>query len=595
MKSHIISIALLIIAVGCRSTGSAPVVDHDHEKHEGHDHDEHEGHDHGEHEGHDHGEQEGHDHGDEKHHFEVTVSPGIAESILAEHQVEEGVSHFELELACEAEIAPAATIRILSLVAGRVRDLEVTIGSCVEKDALLGTVISAELSAIRLRHDVAHRNAVLARQRMEQVHEVHEALEDLVAAAAAGDGALLPDALPDLVVGAWKGRLLSARNRLVTAQLDSDQIRATAADLRALGQGLAEGKWQRKKADLRAGELGAKLLEADANRRHAWTVYRREKDLAVDGLAPKRRLDGAIRDLSVARSALEGLIQQAGLDAATMETRADEDLATAKVSFRAVVEEIALEMQTHQLEEDKLEAEANASLEVTHQELADYGVDVRSRENACGEDREISSSYWEIHAPAAGVVLEQHVAAGQSVQTGSLLYTIADPAHLWIQCDVYDRDLARLVGARLPLPADVRSRAWPGVIFSGSLDYIAATTDRITRTTRARITVTDPSEHLRPGAFVRASVRIPVDSSLLVVPRRALVRTAGEDAVFVKADCGDWARREVDVADVAGEKAWIRQGLSPGEIIASKGAHILDAEQRWSDVGAACAAHGHPH
>jgi len=569
-------IAILIAAVGCQDRTQEPEAGH------GHEHEEEEGH-------------EGHDHGPGEHPTEVAVSPGIEKAVITEHQVSEGVSHFDLELACEVETAPEATVRVLSLVEGRVRDLEVTTGSRVKKGALLGTVISAELGAIRLRHDVAHRNATLARQRMEQVHGVHENLENLVAAAEKGDDALLPDALPDLVVGAWKGRLLSARNRLVTAQLDAARVRGTAADLRVLAKGLDEGEWTRKKNDLRAGELGAKLLEAEADRRHAWTVYKREKELAADGLAPRRRLDDAKRDLSVARSTLEGLVQQADIDAATMETRADEDLATAQAAFRSVVEEISLEMQTHQLEEAKLEAEATASLEVTHRELADYGVDPDAIARSCKQGNSKGSSCWEIHAPAAGIVIEQHVAAGQSVQAGSLLYTVADPAQLWVQCDVYDRDLARLTGAKLPLLADVRSRAWPGKVFPGSLDYVAATTDRATRTTRARITVSDPDGALRPGAFVRAKVRIPADRSLLVVPRRALVRAAEADSVFVRTGDGNWGRRAVDVTDIAGDKAWIREGLTSGEVIASRGAHILDAEQRWAELGGSCTAHGHAH
>ena len=577
MKRFVLILAVLIGTLSCQNLARESKSDH--------------GHGHGEEEGH-----EGHAHGTEGEHMnEVSVHPGIAKKIISEHEVNAGVSHFDLDFACEVETAPEATVRVLSLVDGRIRDLEVTTGDRVEAGALLGSIVSADLGAIRLRHDVAHRNATLAKQRMEQVHQVHENLQDLVSAAEEGSGALLPDTLPDLVVGAWKGRLLSARNTLVTAQIGADRVRLMAADLRILAEGLSGEEWARPKRDLRAGEMGAKLLEAEADKRHAWSVYKREKDLAAEGLAPKRRLDGAQRDLSVTRSTLEGLIQQALLDAATMETQADGDLATAQASFRSVVEEISLEMKTHQLEEAKLEAEATASLEVTHRELADYGVDPDAIAAACSQGNSTGSSCWEIQAPASGVVLEQNVAAGQSVQKGSLLYTIADPSHLWIQCDVYDRDLARLAEAKLPLLADIRSRTWPDKVFMGSLDYLSATTNRATRTTRARITIKDPEGHLRPGSFVRARVRVPVDTSLLVVPRRSLLREGEEDAVFVKTDGGDWSRRKVEISEVSGDEAWIREGLVPGEVIASRGAHTLDAEQRWAELGGAHSAHGHAH
>ena len=585
MKRTILLIALVIVASGCREAA------HDHEQEAAHDHEQEAAHDHEQEADDDHEQEADDDHADES----VQIPETIAAAIIDEHAVEAGVTHLDLELACEVETAPEATVHILSLVDGRVQALHVTTGTSVASGALLGTVISADLVALRLRHDVAHGHAVLARQRLEQVQAVHENLENLVIAADPLGGVLLPDALPDLVAGAWKGRLLSARNRQVTAQVDADRVRATAADLRALAGGLSDGVWTRPKDTLQAGELGAKLLEAEANRRHAWTVFTREKELAAGGLAPERRMDGARRDLTVARTTLEGLIQQARIDAAAMEARSGEDLATAAASFRSVVEEIALEMKTHQLEEAKLEAEAAAALEVTHRRLADYGVDPDAIAVSCAPGNSKGSSCWEIRAPAGGVVLGQNVAAGQSVEAGSLLYTIADPSRLWIQCDVYDRDLARLSEARLPLDADVRSRAWPGQVTAGSLDYLAATTDPVTRTTRARVRVTDPDSHLRPGSFVRATVHIPVDSTLLEVPRRSLVRAGGDDAVFVKTDSGSWLRRGVLVSAVVRDRAWIREGLTPGEVIAARGAHTLDAEQRWSDVGGACSAHGHAH
>lgn len=538
---------------------------------------------------HDHDE---HDHGNE----EVVeteremIHPGITAEFIREYQIDTKVSGQDLELACEVETSPEATIHILSLVEGRVVSLGETVGAGVIEGTILGTILSADFGAARLRHAVRHRSASLAQQRKKKTHTVHENLETLLAAVD-GDGPMPADALPDLVIGESKGRLLTARNRVVAARLDAARVRSTAADLRALVKGLSTDEWDRPRDSLRAGEWGARLLQVHADRRLAYSIYARERQLAADGVAPKRRVDAARRDSAVARTNRNGLLQEAARAADAMDVRGEEDLASATAVLRAVVEDISLEMETHRLEEEKRDAEAWATLEVTHRELQDYGIDRDTVIESCDNDNAPVSSLWKIRAPARGTLIEQAVAQGQIVEKGSLLFSLADTSRLWVQCSVYDRDLARVAAAALPLTAEVRSRAYPGRVFSGSMDYLAAATDPATRTTRARVTVANDRGLLRPGSFVHATIRFPMEESLLEIPRRAVVDGAGHPSVFVKVK-STWARREVEVVEVAGEKAWVRGDVNVGDVIASRGAGLIDAEERGAAAGN---SHGHDH
>ncbi len=109
-----------------------------------------------------------------------------------------------------------------------------------------------------------------------------------------------------------------------------------------------------------------------------------------------------------------------------------------------------------------------------------------------------------IYAPAGGIVVEKHKKKGAYVKTGSTIYTIADLSHVWVQLDAYESDMMWLHYGQ---PVTVRAEAYPGKSFEGRIAFIDPVLNERTRTVKIRIDVDNPEGKLKPGMFVRATVR----------------------------------------------------------------------------------------
>jgi Cu(I)/Ag(I) efflux system membrane fusion protein len=112
-----------------------------------------------------------------------------------------------------------------------------------------------------------------------------------------------------------------------------------------------------------------------------------------------------------------------------------------------------------------------------------------------------------IRSPQAGQVIEKSVVQGAAVEPGSVLFRVADLSIVWIEADVYERDLAFLHEGQA---VEAVIGAFPGRTFTGKIDLIYPALNTETRTTRVRISVENPDLVLRPGMFATVRVQTPM-------------------------------------------------------------------------------------
>jgi len=84
------------------------------------------------------------------------------------------------------------------------------------------------------------------------------------------------------------------------------------------------------------------------------------------------------------------------------------------------------------------------------------------------------------------------------------------------------------------LPLGQAVTAYPEVRFPGRLDFIACTVDEETRTTHARIVVTNPDERLLPGMFANGEIVVGNRAPVLTTPRSAVQRDDAKRIYFVE-------------------------------------------------------------
>lgn len=240
-----------------------------------------------------------------------------------------------------------------------------------------------------------------------------------------------------------------------------------------------------------------------------------------------------------------------------------------------------LEAQGISSRKELLEAEA----ELRRAEAAVQSATERLRTlgAADGEGAEFA-----VVSPFAGIVVQKHATLGEVASSSDQLFTVADLSRVWIELDIFERDLARVHRGQ---HAVVTTAAWPGRTFTGRVAYLADVLDVTTRTVRARVEVDNPSRELKPGMFASSEIELPDSAAVVVVPREAVQDIEGRKVVWVPGGVrGRFVARPVEVGSaMADGRIRILAGLAAGDSLVVQGAFTLKAELSKSKFG----GHGH--
>lgn len=196
--------------------------------------------------------------------------------------------------------------------------------------------------------------------------------------------------------------------------------------------------------------------------------------------------------------------------------------------------------------------------------------------------------YFDVVAPYDGVVVERHGSRGEVVSPADQLFTIADLSRLWIELDVFERDLTSVSEGQA---VGVTTAAWPGRSFPARIGYVADILNVQTRTVRARVEIDNTDGALRPGMFATAVIRTEGGAEVLAVPRDAVQNVEGMDVVWVPgAEPGAFLASPVLLGgELPGGSVEIVAGLDVGDSLVVTGAFTLKAELAKGEFG----GHGH--
>lgn len=183
-------------------------------------------------------------------------------------------------------------------------------------------------------------------------------------------------------------------------------------------------------------------------------------------------------------------------------------------------------------------------------------------------------------APASGIVMEKNVVEGDRVTPGMTVFRIADLSTVWIEADVYEKDLALV---REGQTVTVTFESYPGRELGGRITYVYPTVSMQSRTGRIRLELPNPELALKPGMYARIELTVSGDGPSVVVPRSAVLSTGERSLVFVREPDGTLVPRNVVPGRTEGRTIEILTGLSEGERVVSSAAFLVDAE---SSLGA---------
>jgi len=247
-------------------------------------------------------------------------------------------------------------------------------------------------------------------------------------------------------------------------------------------------------------------------------------------------------------------------------------------------------------EKDLLEAraaleEARAVEHASRERLLRLGLTAAEIEGVSPDSAGARSGLMPVRAPFAGTVLDRSLNLGALVEPGERNLLLADTSRVWVMTNVYERELGAILDQQAlgKVLADVTVPAFPGRVFSGTVDAVGGTVDEATRTTKARAVVENPGGLLRRGMFARVRLRLDAGDEALAVPADAVLTDEGRAFVFVQHDADTYVRRTVSVGRTSGGWTEIVGGLPGDAVVVSRGAFLLKSDILRSKMGAGCA------
>ncbi len=196
----------------------------------------------------------------------------------------------------------------------------------------------------------------------------------------------------------------------------------------------------------------------------------------------------------------------------------------------------------------------------------------------------------EIKAPAAGVITEHHVFAGEPIEPDKVLFKIMNLAALYVKCHIYEADLAQI---KLQQKVRVYVESFPGKSFEGVVEILGGQLEEETRTLPVWIRVGNPDSGLLPNMRAEGHLITGEVTNAVAVPRAAVLGDAGNYFVFLEK--GEFYVRQPVVLGVRDDRyAEIKEGLLPGDRAVTQGNYQLQFAPAYSgETGTAKEKDGH--
>lgn len=200
-----------------------------------------------------------------------------------------------------------------------------------------------------------------------------------------------------------------------------------------------------------------------------------------------------------------------------------------------------------------------------------------------------TSNLIPVFAPRDGIVVARDVVAGEVIETGKTLLTVADTSRMWLMLNVPLEEAKYVaVGQKVIFRADGDEQT-----DTGTLAWVSTEVDSETRTVLVRAELSNHDGHLRNETFGTGRIVLRDGPDAIVVPSTAVHWEGCCHVVFVrdkdfltKGSYKVFHTRSVQPGINMGDYTEMIAGLWPGEVIVTKGSGVLRAELLKGNLGA---------
>lgn len=227
---------------------------------------------------------------------------------------------------------------------------------------------------------------------------------------------------------------------------------------------------------------------------------------------------------------------------------------------------------------EKEEIEAN----IRSQQAVIDGIHQRLRRLGVTDDSAHGAFLTTLKAPFAGVVTKAQASPGDFVDEGRAVFNVADLSRVWVQAEVYEKDLGRI---RVGQNASITVDTYPNESFEGKVTYLSDVLDPQTRTARVRCEVANRDLRLKTDMFTNVQLPTKFSKQAIAVPSSALQQVEGKNVVFIRRSATQFEKREVERGVTVNNLTEIVSGLKPGDPIVTQGAFHLKSILAGGELG----------
>lgn len=276
------------------------------------------------------------------------------------------------------------------------------------------------------------------------------------------------------------------------------------------------------------------------------------------------------------RNYVEGAVVKAGqslftIDPAPFEaslSRADADLSAAQARYDQA---LRTSMRLKPLWDARAVSQKEYDDAVSAEQIA--AADIKAARARVQEAR-LNLAYTRVESPITGLTSRALKSEGSLISGPDvLLTTVIQTNPIYVNFGIADNEQMKLendaVAGRITRPADgkydVEVKLADGTVFSrtGKLTFSDTRINTTTGTSDARAELPNPDAKIRPGQFVRLTVKGAVRQNAIVIPQRAVLEGPQGKFVYVVGADNKAEVRPVETGDWSGDQWVILKGLSP--------------------------------
>lgn len=303
-------------------------------------------------------------------------------------------------------------------------------------------------------------------------------------------------------------------------------------------------------------EVGAALVELNAD--HGSVVKTGDVLAKLHTAEQESRVTRAKAGIAAAEAVVVRAKAATAKQAAILDQKRDANRRQQELAEKKV---ISVERAEESLRDLKV-AESDLALALADEAVANAALE-SARADLAHEAMLLEHHF--LRAPFAGLVVERHSELGAVVRAGDRVFTLANPASVWLLAHVEE---ARAGGLALGQKAEVRLRSLPAKLFKGRVTRIGIESDRVSEERRVYVTCEDCPADFHLGEQAEVVITTGLLSEALLVPETAIMGFDGHSGKLWIDDNG--LARQVAVtfgARTLDGRVEVAGGLPPGAAV----------------------------